>query len=76
MNKSCDNEVRELKKWESVKILPKKDSDEENITYLVYFSSCSPIYSTHVSMTTQNYVRIPEISCSFLGLHTDWVCPL
>ena len=54
--------------------LSSKDSDEEDDTYLEYFPSCSLIFSRHVSMTTQNYVHIPEISRSVLNLPTDGVC--
>ena len=41
-----------------------EDSDEEDNTYLMYFSSYSLIYSKYVSMTTRKYVHIPEISGS------------
>ena len=41
MNNSRDNEVGELKKWESAKILPKKIV--KNIINM-YFLSCSLIY--------------------------------
>ena len=53
-----------------------KKSDKKDNTYLMYFSSCSLIYSRHVSMTTRNYVHIPEIFCSVLGLPTDGVHPM
>ena len=59
-----------------------KDSDEEDKTYIVHSSSCSPIYSRQVSITRRNYVHIPKISCSVLGLYPmkrsriliDWNC--
>ena len=36
-----------------------KDSDEEDNSYLVYFSSYSLVYSKHVSMTMRKYAHIP-----------------
>ena len=64
------------KRMEKCQNPSKKDSDEGDNRYLVYFSNYSLIHSKQVSMTTRKYVDIPEISCSDLGLPTDGVYPM